>query len=210
MDILYVGKTKTSICGTGICHVENEGSIKVAEVPVLSPSLSLFLHAPARTARFTRRPWISGLLPEMTSLVCMLLLHSFVARAAPLQGLASIQEEVNGQTQHGEPSRDRTIFTIIAMVCMMVVSVLLGRYSGSCCHGHSLTIAGSRASKLRRNIVVKRSLMSTLVLILYILVLMFIICSAVLVAGQGLYTRALCVAGTWSYLMFYTFIKGIM
>ncbi|KAL1792120.1 hypothetical protein ACET3X_009871 [Alternaria dauci] len=52
--------------------------------------------------------------------------------------------------------------------------------------------------------------MSTLVLMMYVLVLMFIICSAVLVAGQGLYTYGLCVAGTWVCLIFYTFIKAII
>ncbi|KAI0626266.1 hypothetical protein TUN199_01784 [Pyrenophora tritici-repentis] len=34
--------------------------------------------------------------------------------------------------------------------------------------------------------------------------------SAILVIGQGLYTRALCVAGTWTCLVFYTSIKGII
>jgi len=52
--------------------------------------------------------------------------------------------------------------------------------------------------------------MSALVFMLYVLVLMFIICSAVLVAGQGLYTYELCVAGTWVCLIFYTLIKAIM
>ena len=211
MDILYIGKRKTSICGTGICHVENEGSVKVAEVPIVLLSTSSFLLAPARTARFTRRPRISGLLPQMTSLACLLLMHSFVARAAPLQGLTPIQEGGNGQTQEGEQPRDRTIFTVISMICMMVVAFLLGRHSHFCYTDRSLTATtGSRSGKLRRSIVVKRSLMSTLVVILYMLVVMFIICSAVLAAGQGLYTRALCVAGTWTCLMFYTFIKGIM
>ncbi|KAI4708383.1 hypothetical protein J4E89_007007 [Alternaria sp. Ai002NY15] len=52
--------------------------------------------------------------------------------------------------------------------------------------------------------------MSALVFMLYVLVLMFIICSAVLVAGQGLYTYELCVAGTWVCLIFYTLIKAII
>ncbi|KAI0574788.1 hypothetical protein Alg130_09537 [Pyrenophora tritici-repentis] len=130
----------------------------------------------------------------MTSLLCVLLMHSFVARAAPLQGLTSIREGGNGQTNKGEQPRDRSIFTVISMACMMMVAFLLG----------------SRSGKLRRSIMLKRSLMSTLVLILYILVLMFIMSSAILVIGQGLYTRALCVAGTWTCLVFYTSIKGII
>jgi hypothetical protein len=52
--------------------------------------------------------------------------------------------------------------------------------------------------------------MSILVLILYFIVMAFIVCSAVMVAGQGLYTSALCVGGTWICLIFYTFAKGIM
>jgi hypothetical protein len=52
--------------------------------------------------------------------------------------------------------------------------------------------------------------MSVLVLTLYVLVLMFIICAAVLVAGQGLYTHELCRAGTWICLMFYTAPKAVM
>jgi hypothetical protein len=71
-------------------------------------------------------------------------------------------------------------------------------------------IVGSRFTKLKKSIVSKRSVTSTLVLVLYILVLGFIICSTVLVAGQGLNTYALCNAGTWVCLIFYTFIKATM
>lgn len=79
----------------------------------------------------------------------------------------------------------------------------------SCVHFLTQTI-GSRFEKLKRRILRKHRLMSALVFMLYVLVLMFIICSAVLVAGQGLYTYELCVAGTWVCLIFYTFIKAIM
>jgi hypothetical protein len=76
---------------------------------------------------------------------------------------------------------------------------------------HILTpMTGSRYTKLKRSIVLRHSLLSTLLAILYVLVMMFIICSAVLVTGQGLYTHALCVAGTWVCLMFYTSIKAVM
>ena len=52
--------------------------------------------------------------------------------------------------------------------------------------------------------------MPILVLGLYIEVLIFIMVSVVLVAAQGLYNYALCRAGTWVCLMFYTTIKAIM
>lgn len=53
----------------------------------------------------------------------------------------------------------------------------------------------------------KRNCISILVLIIYTLVLIFIILSAILVAGQGLQTYKLCVAGTWVCLLLYTFTK---
>lgn len=52
--------------------------------------------------------------------------------------------------------------------------------------------------------------MPILVLALYIELFVFIIVSAVLIAGQGLVDYALCRAGTWVCLMFYTTIKAIM
>ncbi|KNG51420.1 hypothetical protein DDE82_000738 [Stemphylium lycopersici] len=72
----------------------------------------------------------------------------------------------NIHINNGELPRDRSIFTIISMICMMVLSLLL--------------------------------------------VLLFIIISDVLVAGQGLYTHTLCVVGTWICLMFYTGIKAVI
>jgi hypothetical protein len=47
-----------------------------------------------------------------------------------------------------------------------------------------------------------------LVLIIYLLVLLFIVAAATLVAGQGLTTYKLCRAGTWVCLILYTFIKA--
>ncbi|KAF9696182.1 hypothetical protein EKO04_006067 [Ascochyta lentis] len=52
--------------------------------------------------------------------------------------------------------------------------------------------------------------MSVLLLVMYIAVLCYIVVSAALVSGQGLYTYALCDAGTWVCLMFYIMIKGIV
>ena len=45
---------------------------------------------------------------------------------------------------------------------------------------------------------------------MYILVLMFIICSAVMIAGQGLYNYDLCFAATWICLILYTLPKLVM
>lgn len=52
--------------------------------------------------------------------------------------------------------------------------------------------------------------MSVLLLSMYVAVLCYIIVSAALVSGQGLYTYELCDAGTWVCLMFYILIKGIV
>jgi hypothetical protein len=53
----------------------------------------------------------------------------------------------------------------------------------------------------------KRNFISMLVLIIYILVLILIVTSTALVAGQGLNTYTLCVAGTFVCLILYTFTK---
>lgn len=50
--------------------------------------------------------------------------------------------------------------------------------------------------------------MSHLLLAMYITLLCYIVVSAVLVSGQGLYTYELCDAGTWVCLMFYIMAKG--
>ncbi|KAI8936303.1 hypothetical protein NX059_006721 [Plenodomus lindquistii] len=92
----------------------------------------------------------------------------------------------------GEPPRDRTIFTLLTLVCLLVLSLLLG----------------SRFAKLKQCIHTYRSFMSILVLAMYIVVLTFIIVAASLVAGQGLYTRALCRSAIWVCHLFYTFIKA--
>ncbi|KAF1837226.1 hypothetical protein BDW02DRAFT_577321 [Decorospora gaudefroyi] len=144
----------------------------------------------------------------MSWLVCVVVFlhyHPVPVRAIPLlQGgsaaaAVAAMRELEIRHAHvdvgvGEPAKDRSIFTVISLVCMMVLSLLLG----------------FRFTKLKRSIVSNRSFVSMLVLTLYVLVLMFIICSAVLVAGQGLYTHALCRAGTWVCLIFYTFIKAII
>lgn len=50
--------------------------------------------------------------------------------------------------------------------------------------------------------------MSILLLAMYITVICYIVVSAALVSGQGLYTYKLCDAGTWVCLMFYTMAKA--
>lgn len=52
--------------------------------------------------------------------------------------------------------------------------------------------------------------MSPLLLAMYITVMCYIIISAALVSGQGLYTYELCDAGTWVCLMFYIMAKGFV
>lgn len=47
-----------------------------------------------------------------------------------------------------------------------------------------------------------------LVLVIYLLVLLFVVAAATMVAGQGLATYKLCRAGTWVCLVLYTFIKA--
>lgn len=52
--------------------------------------------------------------------------------------------------------------------------------------------------------------MSPLLLAKNIIVICYIVVSAALVSGQGLYTYELCVAGTWVCLMFYITAKGFV
>ncbi|KAJ4380545.1 hypothetical protein N0V86_003904 [Didymella sp. IMI 355093] len=52
--------------------------------------------------------------------------------------------------------------------------------------------------------------MSPLLLAMYVTVICYIVVSAALVSGQGLYTYELCDAGTWVCLMFYIMAKGFV
>jgi hypothetical protein len=54
----------------------------------------------------------------------------------------------------------------------------------------------------------RRNLMSLLLIFMLLDVMCYIIVSAALVAGQGLYTYGLCSAGTFVCLAFYLAIKG--
>ena len=114
----------------------------------------------------------------------------------------------------GELPRDRTISTIMSLFCIMILSLLLGEQFNSFPlerEERMLTvITGSRIGKLRRSATMKRNITSILVLFLYFVVISFIICSAVMLSGQGLLTYELCFAATWICLIFYTASKGIM
>ena len=54
----------------------------------------------------------------------------------------------------------------------------------------------------------RRNLMSLLLIFMLLDVMCYIVVSAAMVAGQGLYTYALCSAGTFVCLAFYLAIKG--
>jgi hypothetical protein len=110
----------------------------------------------------------------------------------------------------GDSPTDRTIFTMLSLFCMTVLSFLLGEGALTLDRARLTLCIGSRFTRLRKYAVLKRNIMYMLVLVLYFIVMAFIVCSAVMVAGQGLYTRALCTGGTWICLIFYTFAKGIM
>jgi hypothetical protein len=71
-------------------------------------------------------------------------------------------------------------------------------------------VTGSRASRLKRTIRLRRNLTGLLLVGLYITVICYILVAAVLVSGQGLYTYQLCAAGTWVCLMFYITAKGFV
>ncbi|KAF2014116.1 hypothetical protein BU24DRAFT_349306 [Aaosphaeria arxii CBS 175.79] len=109
-------------------------------------------------------------------------------------GAALDRRNTQTDTSTGEPPRDRTIVTVLSLICMMVLSFLLG----------------SRFTKLRRNALMKRNLTSMLVLLLYGLVILFLISSTVLLSGQGLEHYNLCFAATWVCLIFYTASKGVI
>ncbi|PSN73492.1 hypothetical protein BS50DRAFT_607105 [Corynespora cassiicola Philippines] len=94
----------------------------------------------------------------------------------------------------GEPTRDRTIFTVISLVSMFLLSLLLG----------------TRLSSLKHSLLMKRNIMTYHVSGLYLVVLVYIVVACVMVSGQGMWNYSLCVAGTWICLMFYTIAKAII
>jgi hypothetical protein len=117
----------------------------------------------------------------------------------------------NNRASTGEPPSDRTIITLLSLFCMAVLSSLIGQDSFTPNIALILTSkVGSRFVRLRKYGFSKRNITSILVIVLNSIVMTFVVCSAVMVAGQGLHTHALCVGGTWICLIFYTLAKGIM
>ncbi|KAF1926397.1 uncharacterized protein M421DRAFT_7010 [Didymella exigua CBS 183.55] len=92
----------------------------------------------------------------------------------------------------GEHPRDRTIFAVVSLFFMMILSLLLG----------------ARFNRLRESAMILRNVTSIIVLILYFLALAFIFSSAIMLAGQGLFNHNLCFSATWICLILYTACKG--
>lgn len=58
-------------------------------------------------------------------------LHLVAVQAAPLPDPVRMlwTRNANLEISKGEPAKDRTIYTVVALVCMMVLSLLLGMLS---------------------------------------------------------------------------------
>jgi len=69
----------------------------------------------------------------MNSLIWLCLSWSMVAQAAPLAraGVLEIRENENIHITTGEPARDRTMFAMVSMLCLAVLSFLLGMFRTS-------------------------------------------------------------------------------
>ncbi|KAH4043149.1 hypothetical protein HBH98_231170 [Parastagonospora nodorum] len=102
------------------------------------------------------------------------------------------RENENVHVTTGEPARDRIIFVVLAMVCMMGISLILG----------------IRARQLRRSIRMQRNVTSMLFLFMCFIFVIYIIVSAALVIGQGLTTYDQCNVATIVCLVCYIAIKG--
>ncbi|KAH6612054.1 hypothetical protein C7974DRAFT_90537 [Boeremia exigua] len=92
----------------------------------------------------------------------------------------------------GERPVDRTIFVVLSLSFMMILSLLLG----------------ARFARLQKSAMMSRNITSMLVLLLYFLVFAFIFSSAIMVAGQGMFNHSLCHTATWICLILYTACKG--
>jgi hypothetical protein len=60
--------------------------------------------------------------------VGLFLMQFITAQAFPLHVRGEDLRNSNAFINNGEPPRDRSIFTIISLVCMMVLSLLLGMF----------------------------------------------------------------------------------
>jgi hypothetical protein len=147
--------------------------------------------------------WFSGILSALA-------LPSPVFALVATSRSLDLRDEPNRTIYAGERPSDRTIYTVLSLFCMMVLSLMLGRLRTRLNLQSNLTLIGSRFGKLRRNATMKRSITSILVLVLYVLVMSFIVCTAVMLSGQGLYNYGLCNAATWICLILYTAAKLVM
>jgi hypothetical protein len=68
----------------------------------------------------------------------LLLMQSLTTQAFPLHVRAENLQNSNLFINNGELPRDRSIFTIISLVCMMILSLLLGRSIS-----HTKSVSGS-------------------------------------------------------------------
>ena len=64
----------------------------------------------------------------MRLFACLFLMQTFAAQALPLQVRQEDFRNSNVFIDNGELPRDRSIFTIISLLCMMVCSLLLGKF----------------------------------------------------------------------------------
>lgn len=145
----------------------------------------------------------------MNLLVCLLLTVAAVAQAVALSDprYEPNRREESFRPAVGVPATNRTIFVMISLPCMGLLSFILGMSMEITIYGTDI-MTGTRVGRIKRSILVKRNFISLLVVVIYTLVFIFIIISAVFVAGQALTTLKLCRAGTWVCLILYTFTKG--
>jgi hypothetical protein len=66
----------------------------------------------------------------LVRLVSLFLMHTSAARAMPLQAMLGLESRnANLYINNGEPPKDRSIFVMVSLVCIMVLSLLLGTSS---------------------------------------------------------------------------------
>lgn len=64
----------------------------------------------------------------MRLFACLFLMQTFAAQAFPVRAREEDLRNSNVFINNGELPRDRSIFTIISLLCMMVCSLLLGKF----------------------------------------------------------------------------------
>jgi hypothetical protein len=99
---------------------------------IVVPILFTLVHARLPLLAVVRLPDRLPGMSWLVRLVSLLLMHIFAARAMPLQGFAMLGLEgrnANLYINNGEPPKDRSIFIMVSLVCIMVLSLLLGTSS---------------------------------------------------------------------------------